>query len=236
MMQGVIFPGRYADFLKLPNTPHDTFIRGYSGVPYSKMLSSPNSDFRVLGCEMQADGLTLVKVGGTVSKGIVEITLWLCPERSFLPIKFVAVRTRDNRKMIEYSTSDFAPLTDGSYYPQKVVLGSDGASPWGHIEIRNTSTEPLPAEFFRPNMPPNTHVTDHVLKVSYTTNDAADVGIEEEIWPDGDPYKASARQAATAERKLDAYVSDFNIRARTTGNRRRDTQSGQGWKVDRIRW
>jgi hypothetical protein len=166
-MRGIIYQGRYAKLLDRRNTPHNGYIRGYSGIPYSKIISEPGNEFRVLGTEKQADGLTVVKLSGTFSNGAGEVTLWICPERSFLPLKFILVRTSNKTKMVEYGTSDFLKLADGSYYPQKIVEGNSVAPPFNAMKIFNISIDSLPQEFFRVKMPPNTHVMDHLNRTSY---------------------------------------------------------------------
>ncbi len=171
-----IMRGRNEALLKFPNNPHLYYIRGYSGRLYSEWLDRKTSEFEIKSVEKQPNGNTIVELNGTVSSGRFIVSLQLCPELSYLPVKFTFTRVKDDVKGIEFSLKDFAELGDGSFYPETVVLGGDGVEPWGAFKIENISTEPIPKEFFEPEIPANTHVTDHILHVSYSTDDAANSG------------------------------------------------------------
>jgi hypothetical protein len=215
-MRATILPGRHDELLKLNGNPHTMYIRGYSGRLFSEWLLLETSKFGVTGSERQADGAMIVKLEGTVGSGFARVSLWLCPERSFLPTRFALVRAKDGVKGMEYSLGDFVKLADGSYYPQKVTLGSD-AAPWGHIEVSHISTDPLPEGFFRPKIPPNTHVTDHILKLAYTTDDAIEWALSDDsISAQTSPESHTAYAAAT-EKNLENYLGQSEQEEGTVG-------------------
>jgi len=119
------------------------------------------------------DGISTVKLVGTLGAGKISMKLWVSPERNFLPLKRQIMRT-GGRFLSETALYDLVQLPNGMWYPKTVRSPAD---PPGfpnprivHIyNISKISIEPIPEEFFTPDFPPNTRVYDEILKASYTT-------------------------------------------------------------------
>lgn len=174
--RAIIVPGRAERLLDVTaDAPHYK-IWCFGKTSFGEILKKEDSNIKIINQAEYINGFRAIKLEGTLSQGRATMTLCVCPDLNFLPLKVCLIRHEDNALLTNRLTSDFIKLPNGMFYPQKVTLG-DANSPSGYITISNISIDPIPEEFFRPVLPPNTHVTDHVIKLSYTTGDAVDFGL-----------------------------------------------------------
>jgi hypothetical protein len=164
-----IFPGRNDRLMKhFVNNVHMS-IWGF-GDSYGNIIKENN--FNVVDQIAVLRGYRTVKLAGSFSKGNGQMTLWICPELNFLPIKVEMIRLSDKTDTIR-TLSDFIKLSNGLYYPRKVVFNDPNSKYWAEMAISYISIEPLAQDFFKPVLIDNTHVSDHVIHRSYTTSDVA---------------------------------------------------------------
>jgi hypothetical protein len=210
-MRAVIFPGREERLGKnFVDTPYK-YVYSY-GAPYGEIIKKSN-DIKIVSQSEEVNGYKAIKLVGTVFSGVATMTLWLCPEMNFLPLKVQFVRHKDNRIMQGYSTSDFVKLPNGLFFPKKITFGDPNSSAhWTTMTISDISIDPIPEEFFQPSLPPNTHVTDHVLSIAYTTTDADDLGLKELPSLENEaPEEAVTQQnPAVSQKALEDYLAKAN--------------------------
>lgn len=119
------------------------------------------------------DGISTVKLVGTISDGKFTMKLWVSPERNFLPLKCQVMQT-GGRLLSETAVYKPVQLPNGMWYPNIVRSPADppGAPNPAYVHTYNISKisiDSIPEDFFRPAFPPNTRVLDDILKVTYTT-------------------------------------------------------------------
>ncbi len=210
LMRAAIIP-KYDDAL-FKSTRHicpHNYVFGY-GDSFGNLLASEKNNIRLESAAEEISGRRAVKLQGKVFKGAGMMTLWLCPELDFLPLRAKFVRCKDNKVMIDYETSEFSRLKNGLYFPGKITIHGWDPNYEATMTMSEVSIDALPPEFFRPELPPNTHVTDHALNISYTTSEAAELGLYD---------IQDAKQAPSAvnkgqqdpnltEKSIETYLSD----------------------------
>lgn len=206
--RAVIFVGRKQRLInKCKNTP-DRYVWGYGG-PYAEIIRKSN-DIKIVNQFEKVDGHTCLKLVGTVFNSAANMTLWVCPELNFLPLKVQFFRHKD-KIGFSYSTSDFVKLPNGLFYPQKITFGDPSSTGWWiTMSVSDISIDPIPEEFFRPTIPLNTHVTDHVIGLSYTTGDAVDFGLEDlSLILEHESLKETkpSQSPELAQKALEAYLA-----------------------------
>lgn len=172
--KGFIFSG-YASryFSNFDRDPH-TKIWYFDGRPLGQILKQNRDTFRIVSKSEILDGISTVKLVGTIWHEKVTMTLWVSPERNFLPMKRQFVKTGGARLLMGTVLHDLIQLPNGAWYPKKiqspaVPLGDPTPAYFLIYEVSKISIAPIPKEFFSPEFTPNTHVIDDILKVSYTT-------------------------------------------------------------------
>lgn len=186
--------------------PHN-YVFWY-GESFSKMILS--DDVAIEGEEDVISDHKTIKLSGAVFNGKGKMTLWLCPEFNFLPVRAKFVRNNDNKVMIDYKLSNFVKIDNGLYFPQKITIHGWDPGYEGIMTMEDMSTKPLPKDFFHPEIPPNTHVTDHLLKVSYTTSDAADMGLESAYEANHSETEDASANLKVSANAIKNYVSEAN--------------------------
>lgn len=204
--------------------PHHYTWYVNSRISFEELLRREDSEFVIEEVEEDVGGLKTVKVQGTVFKGTASMSLWICPERSFLAIKTRLVFNRNRKRILERSLSDLVQLPNGMWYPKRIEYGKPTlqADAFAYT-VEEISVAPLPQEFFRPAIPPNTHVTDHVAQLSYTTQEGDSLGLVDGSLETpvamgvSDSNGGVQRNYAAAERALEEYVEDAKDQAEKLG-------------------
>jgi len=166
-------------FIKKPHGMPHNYVWSFGRTPYGEIINKYKDSVKIIEQTSEVNGRKAIKLSGVVFDGRATMTIWVCPELNFLPLRVHFVRHSDNRVTTYYDTSDFIKLPNGLYYPQKLTYLDSDSKPYSTWSMSNISLEPLPVEFFRPPLPLNTHVTDNILKISYNTSDAMDIGLED---------------------------------------------------------
>ncbi len=158
----VIRPGLHED--EFDSLKPEGYIYGF-GVksPYHQMIIEPESRVEVEDQKVDVNGLSAVKLSGVVLKGSGTIQLWVCPDRSFLPIRMKLTRSSDQKMIADWELDDLVQVADGMWYPSRIAFS--GAS----FKLSELSVAELHLAAFDVEMPTNTHVTDHVNGTSYIT-------------------------------------------------------------------
>ena len=210
LMRAAILP-KYDDTLfKTTNhiCPHN-YVFGY-GDSFGKLIASEKNEIKMESANEIVSGRRTVKLQGKVFQGAGTMTLWVCPELDFLPLRAKFVRSKDNKVMIDYKTSEFARLKNGLHFPGKITIHGWDPNYEATMTMSEVSIDPLPLEFFRPELPPNTHVSDLVLNTSYTTSQAADLGLYEmqDAKQPPSPINKDRQDPNIAQESIEAYLSD----------------------------
>lgn len=169
--RGTIRPGyQAADFPLVYRSPNKQ-IWYYGSTHLTELLTQDPNNFKVEDTAAPVGDLQTIMLTGDHFEGKLTIKSWVCPERSFLPVKFQAIRNEDQRILSEQVLSKFVELPGGLWYPRQIRTGPADPNYASVYTITEISTEPIPDKLFSPNFPPNTHVVDYVNKVSYTTTE-----------------------------------------------------------------
>ncbi len=153
--------------------PH-TKIWYFANKGLGNILKENKNNFHIESESEVLDGISTVKLAGTISDGKFIMKLWVSPERNFLPMKSQLAKTGGERLLMGTILLDLVKLSNGLWYPKKiqspeVPLTDPAPHHFLIYEISKISVDPIPEDFFRPEFPPDTHVIDDILKVSYTT-------------------------------------------------------------------
>jgi len=162
------FPSYYMD-------PHAK-IWYFDGQPLGEILKQNRDTFRTVSKSEMLDGIPTVRLMGTIWHGKAAMTLWVSPERGFIPIKTQFTKASGERLLMGTILHDLVRLPSGAWYAKKIqspeVPLSDPAPAYFLIyDISKISTDTVSEDSFRLKFPPNTLVFDDILKVSYTTTD-----------------------------------------------------------------
>lgn len=168
-MRAAIYGGKVDRAFKSLNTPED-FAWGY-GQPYGVLVKECCDNKTAQLSITQLDGMDVVRVSGKVFGGKAGMTLWISPERGFLPIRARFTNDADHRVMIDYRVKDTMSVGEGLYYPKNIEFVDNDGKPWATFVIKEASIKDIPQAFFRPSLPANTHVTDNVMRISYVTKE-----------------------------------------------------------------
>jgi len=137
---------------------------------FTDLLNKPNSIAKIQGEEL-VDGLKTIKINFKSKENFFDGYLWLLPEKNYLPIKFKCYRTTDGSKISEMHWSEFKEFTGGIWYPMNIKLYLGDVNEPVTFKIEEMDISPLTKEDFDFNFPAFTHVTDHILGVSYLITD-----------------------------------------------------------------
>ena len=213
--RAVIAPGKLdfaqKDSLQNPANYLWEYIR-----PFSELLADANNQFQIVG-EESINGINTVKITG-VFKNKVPMSLWFSPQYNFLPLKVRAVLDPDRNKISEYYLSELFKLPNGMFFPQTITFIVPDSGTWQTIKFKKISIAPIPEDIFRPKAPIGTHVTDHLLKVSYTVGDAADAGLAEinnlpNNTNSGDSNTNGVKQnTELTQKKLEEYIDSATVK------------------------
>lgn len=177
-MKGYVLSGYKSDaFGGYAWDPHTKIWYYHTKMSLGAFLKKYASEFHVESQSESLDGIPTTKLVGTWQDShngqSFTMKLWVSPERSFLPLKRQIIDV-DGTMLSETALYDLVQLPNGMWYPKTI---RSPAEPPGiahpavaHIyDISKISIDPIPEEFFAPAFPPNTHVVDDILKVTYTT-------------------------------------------------------------------
>jgi len=173
--EGVIFSGYVSKYFSSFNIDPHRKIWYFAEKPIGELLRKYKDTFQIVNENEMINDIPTVKLVGQISDGKVTMTLWVSPERNFLPMKTQLAKTGGEKLIMGTILLDLIKLPNGLWYPKKIqspeVPLTDPAPEYFLIyEITKISTEPISEKFFIPEFPPNTHVFDDILKVSYTTH------------------------------------------------------------------
>lgn len=167
-MRGGIYPGYKPDeFPPIDADPH-TSIWYFGPKQVGELLKKNSNTFRIESESEVIEGVSTIKLAGTILDGIFTMKLWVSPEFNFLPMKRQVFRTSDGKLGAEMVLSNLVQLPNGLWYPKTIRTGSPDPEFAFTYSISKISIDPIPEEFFSPEFPSNTRVEDKVLNVSYT--------------------------------------------------------------------
>ncbi len=172
--KGFIFADYASKYFSSYHKDPHTKIWYFGGKPIGEILKENKNTFRIESDTEILNDIPTMKLAGQILDGKVTMTLWVSPERNFLPLKTQFAKSDGERLFMGTTLLDLAKLPNGIWYPKKiqspaVPLTDPNPAYFLIYEIKNVSFEPISAEFFTPDFPPNTKVYDDILKVSYTT-------------------------------------------------------------------
>jgi len=172
LMSAAIRKGKVEEYFRLPD-PHHLVWGMNQGMAFSSLMGAKEYKFQIEKSDEVIDGLKTVKVKGGREGYDGQIAIWVCPDRSFLPLR-LETYDKEGKTMSARMLQDLKKLANGSWYPQKIRGEPSPGQKWapGVVSITRISTEPLQAEAFTPPIPPRTQVTDQVTGTNYTTTDA----------------------------------------------------------------
>ena len=220
IQRAAIYPGREERLIKNFNNTPQNIIWGY-GYPYAKIITDPNNKFDIVSQSEEINGHRVIKLSGTAFNGNGTLTLWICPQLNFMPLKTQAVRNKD-QNAITRSFSDFVRLSNGLFYPQKITLWDPNSLYSATMEMTDISIDPIPESFFRPSLPPNTQVSDLVNGIVYTTTAANNldnlgpISLAGKELPDLAQFEVRLNQEAINDKMV--LISFFDIEQRPSRN------------------
>jgi len=203
-----IFPGfKDNEFFSPTDNPRN-FVYNVGSQRWCDLLKSSEYDFRVTE-SASINGIQVVKLEGRKAKGGGKYELWVSPDRSFLPVKYQFVRDLDNEIAGLHEFKDFVKLSNGLWFPQRIVQG--GAEQYG-IFIEKIDISPLSDDVFNPQFPStsNTRVRDHVLDTVYITS--GHNSINELL---NTTAELAPQDIDTTEKALSKYVNDAQVKSET---------------------
>lgn len=133
------------------------------------LIKKNRDTFRIESESEIVNGILTVKLTGTIANGKATLKLWVSPEHNFLPMKRQIIRNQDGWLLSETLLSNLVKLPNGMWYPEAIQHGNPNPELAHIYSISRISIEPISEDFFSPQLPPNTHVYDDILKISYTT-------------------------------------------------------------------
>lgn len=172
--EGFIFAGYTSKYFQSYHKDPHTKIWYFDGQPIGQILKQNRDTFRIVSKSEILNGISTAKLVGTIWHGKLTMTLWVSLERNFLPLKTQFAKSDGERLSMGTILLDLVKLPNELWYPRKiqspeVPLTDPNPAYFLTYEITKVSTEPIPEGFFNPEFPPDTHVIDDILKVSYTT-------------------------------------------------------------------
>ena len=120
------------------------------------------------------NGVVTAKLIGKSKNGAVRMTVWIDPERSYLPIRVLIESTSllPNRPMEVVANrflSDVIKLPNRSWYPKTIRYDDRNGATYIIYRVLQISPASTKEPFFDFQFPPNIHVVDEVEGISYTT-------------------------------------------------------------------
>jgi len=143
-----------------------------------------------------------VKLQCDINDNSTGFTLWISPEKDFLPIKYQLFEKESGRIFLERTLHDIFQLDNGRWYPRKIITGEGKYALCMTVDEIDTNT--IPSEFFTLEFPPNTHVTDHIVGITYMINPTIPgFGIDNDIL-----LSSEKDYPKNAEKVLDSYLKN----------------------------
>lgn len=207
LMRAAIYGGRDDRQFTSLNTP-DSYVWRYGGASYGELVRECSENKTAHVEVTQIEGNEAICISGKVLGGKLDMTLWVCPQLGFLPMRAKLMRGVDKDRTLDYRVKSVLRLGDGLYYPKEIeFVGTDGKA-WASFIVSEASVDDIPQSLFRPAIPANTHVTDNVMHISYVTKenqnlfDASVQRQTEETLKNLD----KVQDVELAEKDIDSYV------------------------------
>ena len=227
-LRGAIYPGCEQErFPRLDLDPH-SLIWYFGNKQLGEILKQEDNNFHIETNKEMINGIPTVKIAGTIWDGTGTIKMWISPERNFLPIKVQVIRTRDERLLSETVLSNLVQLSNGLWFPKAIQCGSPDPFNAAKYSISKISVDPVPEELFKPAFPPNTFINDYVIGISYSNQEAEDIG----LIGLGQVDNSIQQNPVLVQKKLDDYVDEAkkqeneNIATKNSTSEPSRTESG----------
>ncbi len=167
---------------------------------FSDLLKGNSANLKITG-EETINALKTVKIEGNVFENAGYLSLWICPDRDFLPIK-LQLTSKKNGGAVIRELRDLFQLENGRWYPRKIIIGPEKYG-WC-MTVDEIDTQTIPNEYFTLKFPPNTHVTDHILGATYMI-DSTIPGYD----VDSDVLSLPNKEySSSAEKAIDNYLKN----------------------------
>jgi len=159
--------------------PYYRFYRVNSKTKFTDLLNDPDAMAKIEGEEL-VDGSKTIKISLKRKEDPFDSYVWLLPEKNYLPIKYQKVRPTDGSIFWQMDWSEFKELAGGIWFPGKIEHCFEGVSEPTTLKVEEVDISPLTKEDFKFKFPAFTHVTDHLIGMSYlTTMTLEQSGIEQ---------------------------------------------------------
>lgn len=153
------------------NPCYNIWRPNYKQNTFSDKLNDPNSMATIQGEEL-VNGLKTVKINFKEADGILDLHLWLLPDKNYLPIKCIVYHKEykeGKHPLVETHWSEFKEFPGGLWYPMTIKKYIRHLKVPTIFKIEEMDISPLTKEDFEFEFPAMTHVTDHINGISYVT-------------------------------------------------------------------
>ena len=121
------------------------------------------------------DNAPATKLAGELFDGTAQLQLWIRPDRSNLPVRYILSSRVDPHSpwlvMQERRLTDLVQLDSNLWFPKTVQCGVFERNWLWTFKIQKLSVAPLDIATFQPAIPPHTHVQDNTEGVTYDLKD-----------------------------------------------------------------
>ena len=153
---------------KTIENPYYRFYRINHNSKLTDLLNDPNQMAKILG-EESIDGFKTIKISLNRAKSRHIGYVWLLPEKNYLPIQYKITRTADGSTYWQINWSEFKECAGAIWFPGRMDLSFGDVSEPTTITVDEMDISPLTQKDFEFKFPAFTHITDHLLGMSYLT-------------------------------------------------------------------
>ena len=133
------------------------------------VLVEPEWNFTIVGQE-KCEGVQAFKLVGYKKEWKdVVLEVWVAPDYGYMPVRHHVLNKSENRVGILRRYEDYVRLSNGVWFPQRIMGGEKDE--WGGWLYKNINISPVPADFFMPEIPNMTKVVNRVTGESYLKAD-----------------------------------------------------------------
>src|SRR5258706_5819767 len=177
------------------------------GQSWSEFLRLRASQFNVESQREILGDLPTVLLVGTNTDYAVKIKVWVCPQRSFLPIRMDLEDTANPDHVERRTLHDLMQLSNKMWFPKRIIAENPKSGAREELAVSELSADKLRIDDFHPNLPPKTLVIDMVSGTAFEIPPA----------PTNGPATRASRK--TMETQINSLVETAQDQARHEGEK-----------------
>ncbi len=164
----IIAKGRRKPYVLQPARGYLKKLWIYGTVRFADLIKNRKYNFQIKDSMETVRDLQCHYLEG-IARGI-KVKLWISPEVNFSLVKMKKIRISDGKLIENFNCTDFQQIAPNAVLPTFLYWGEKPDQAGTYWKIKFASLDKPTEGYFDIEIPPNTHVRDEILRVSYNNS------------------------------------------------------------------